>query len=217
MRYDCILYDFDGTLADSIPMILQSQIEAYEKVLGKCDRTYEDLLSYVGLPLIDTFSMHDDKTRDALLEAYTEINGRYLHADVIPLFEGVREELYKIKEMGVKQGIVSSKRKMSLEITLKAKKLEDVFDILVTKEDTKIHKPEAEPLLYTVRKLGVDLKKTMYVGDAIGDIRCAKNAGMDSVFVSWSAMPHKEILDLKPTYVINEMKELSCIISNTEL
>lgn len=215
--YDCVLYDFDGTLANSLPIIIKSQVEAYEKVLGRCDRSYEDLRSYVGLPLVDTFSMHDDETRDKLLEAYFESNFKYLYSDAIDLFDGVMDELQKLKDMGVKQGIVSSKRRVSLDVTLKAKGLEDFFDVLITKEDTTRHKPDPDPLFLAADRVGVDIKRTMYVGDAIGDIKSAINAGAASVFVNWSDMPHKEILDLRPTYVIDEMKELSCIIFNSEL
>lgn len=217
LKYKCVLYDFDGTLADSVPVIILNQRMAYEEVMGYCPRTDEDLKSYIGLPLTDTFAMHDEVTQKKLLESYQKINLDMLRKDMIPFFDGVEEELLKLKKMGVLQGIISAKRRVSLGITLENKGYSDFFDILVTKEDTEKHKPDPEPFYYSCRKLGLKPSEVIYVGDAKGDILGAQNAGIDSVFVEWSMMPKDGILDLKPTYVIKEMKELSCIITNCEL
>lgn len=217
LKYKCVLYDFDGTLADSVPLIILNQQMAYEEVMGHCPRTEDDLRSYIGLPLVDTFAMHDKDTAAKLLESYLRINLELLHKDMIPLFVGVEEELAKLKKMGVLQGIMSAKRRTSLDITLNLKGYSDFFDLLVTKEDTEKHKPDPEPYLYCAKKLGIKPSEMIYVGDAKGDILGAQNAGVDSVFVEWSRMPKEEILELKPTYVIKEMKELSCIISGSEL
>lgn len=217
LKYKCVLYDFDGTLADSVPVIILNQKMAYEEVMGYCPRTDEDLLSYVGLPLIDTFAIHEKEVCDKLLESYLRINLDLLHKNMIPLFPGVDEELRELKAMGAMQGILSAKRRESLDISLNNLGYADFFDLLVTKEDTKKHKPDPEPFFYCADKLGISPSEMIYVGDAKGDILGAKNAGVDSVFVEWSLMPHKEILDLEPTYIIKDMKELSCIISNTEL
>ena len=65
-KYDLVLYDLDGTLWDSIPLIMECYKKAYDVVLGGTDRSDDDLQSYIGRPLGDTFSMHDDETRDKL-------------------------------------------------------------------------------------------------------------------------------------------------------
>ncbi len=213
MKYEAILYDFDGTLADSVPWIMESFKAAYEVVLGRCERTDEDLKSYIGLPLIQTFEMHDDETRDKLFYEYLRQNEKFLRGNKIELFPGVIEELKKLKKAGVRQGIVTSKRAESLQISLDAMELNDFFEIVVTKESTKEHKPSGAPLIYAASKLKIDdLSSILYVGDAKGDIMCAKNAGCASCMVSWSEMPMDEIMKLQPDYLIKEMSELSCII-----
>ena len=215
--YDCVLYDFDGTLADSVPLIIKNQVMAYEKVIGRCDRTEEDLKSFIGRPLVDTFAMHDPDTAQRLLEAYLEINIKLLNDDSLELFDGVMEELRALKKAGIKQGIVSSKRRESLDISLRNKGLTDFFDVLITKEDTKEHKPDPEPIVKCSEILGIPVDRMMYVGDAKVDIECAKNTGCASVFVDWSLMDKDEILRLSPDYIIKEMRELSCIIFDGEL
>ena len=113
-KYDCILYDFDGTLADSVPLIIDSFQKTYKEVLGRCDRTYEDLLSYIGLPLMVSFERHDKETAKKLFDAYLRINYEALANGEIDLFDGVMDELQRLKDMGIKQGIVTSKRRKSI-------------------------------------------------------------------------------------------------------
>jgi pyrophosphatase PpaX len=127
MKHDLILYDLDGTIWDSVPVIMMTFKYAYEQVLGKCERTDEDLMSYIGKPLETTFSMHDEKTARALLEAYLEYNHKLLAEDAVPLFPGVYDDLKMLKETGVMQGVVTSKRKDSAMLTLELKGLESFF------------------------------------------------------------------------------------------
>ena len=68
-KYDLVLYDLDGTLWDSIPLIMECFRKAYDAVLGGTGRTDEDLMSYIGRPLGDTFAQHDDETKERLVNA----------------------------------------------------------------------------------------------------------------------------------------------------
>lgn len=198
--YDLILYDLDGTIWDSIPMIMDCFKLAYEDVLGKCERTDDDLKSFIGLPLADTFAMHDEKTAKALLDSYLSFNRKLLEDDVIPLFDGVRKELDRIKDLGIAQGVVTSKRFVSANVTLKLKDLDSFFDVYVFKEDTNRHKPEPDPLLYAASSLGItDMHRVIYIGDALPDACCAKNAGCDFALVEWSQMDKDAIMEAAPS------------------
>ncbi len=217
-KYDAIFYDFDGTLADSVPVIMECFKLAYNDVLGRCDRTDADLLSYIGKPLIETFQMHDEETSKALFDSYIRHNEKALVNNELPLFEGVREELEKIQALGIYQGIVTSKRKKSLMTSIEVLHLEKNFDSFIHKELTEGHKPGPEPLLYAMEKAGLtDSSRVLYVGDAAPDILCAQAASCDSVLVGWTRMPKEELIKLDPTYVIEDISELSCIIGLHEL
>lgn len=198
-KYDLILYDLDGTVWDSIPLILKCFKLAYVDVFGRCDRTDEDLKSYIGRPLGDTFAMHDTATAEALLESYLSHNCVLLENDEIPLFDGVLAQLYKIKELGLPQGFVTSKRTVSAQTTLRLKGLDDFFDICVFKEDTDKHKPDPEPLITAANKAGIhDMRRVIYIGDALPDALCAKNAGADFALVEWSQMDKDGIIAAAP-------------------
>lgn len=216
--FDLVLYDFDGTLVDSVPVILSSFKAAYVKVFGRCERTDEDLRSFIGLPLGETFKSHDPETADRLLKAYLEDNEKKLVSGELKFFPGIWEMLNEIKKAGVKQGVVSSKRRHSAGITMDNLGILDFFDVCIFKEDTVKHKPEGEPISEAARRMGVfEMNRVLYVGDAAGDIQCANNAEAKSAFVGWSLMDKNEIMAFSPTFCPNTPKALSCIILKREL
>ncbi len=209
--FDLILYDLDGTVWDSIPLIMDCFKHAYIEVFGECTRTDEDLMSYIGRPLPDTFAMHDEETQQKLLDSYLTYNHMLLDQDVIPMFPGVTDDLKYIKQTGMKQGVVTSKRHRAADVTLKFKGLFDFFDVCICKEDTEKHKPDGEPLIIAAGKLGIeDMSRVIYVGDALPDALCAKNAGAKFALVSWSKMDKDDILRQSPagSKVISNLREL---------
>ena len=208
---DLILYDLDGTVWDSIPLIMDCFKHAYIDVFGECTRTDEDLMSYIGRPLQDTFAMHDEQTKQKLLDSYLVYNHMLLDQDAIPMFPGVIDDLKLIKKAGMKQGVVTSKRHRAADVTLKFKGLFDFFDVYICKEDTDKHKPDGEPLTVAARKAGItDMSRVIYVGDALPDALCAKNAGAKFALVEWSRMDKDDILRQSPegSVIISSLKEL---------
>lgn len=199
-KYGLILYDLDGTIWDSIPLIMKCFKLAYLDVFGRCDRSDEDLKSYIGRPLPDTFAMHDPKTSEALLKAYFTHNGALLENDEIPLFDGVISEMHKIRDLGIPQGFVTSKRTVSAGITLRLKGLDNFFDIGICKEDTESHKPNPDPIITAAKAVNItDMSRVIYIGDALVDALCAKNAGTDFALVEWSQMDKEKIIAAAPS------------------
>ncbi len=199
-KYGLILYDLDGTVWDSIPLIMKCFRLAYLDVLGRCDRSDEDLKSYIGRPLPDTFAMHDPKTSEALLKAYLAHNSVLLENDEIPLFDGVISELHKIRDLGIPQGFVTSKRTVSAGTTLRLKGLDNFFDVGICKEDTESHKPNPDPIITAAKAVNItDMSRVIYIGDALVDALCAKNAGIDFALVEWSQMDKEKIIAAAPS------------------
>ena len=217
-KYDLVLYDLDGTLQDSVPLIMESFKEAYKNVLGECTRTDEDILSFIGKPLTDTFWMHDEETAGRLVNAYLEYNCARMRENVVPVFPGVYDFLSEIQAMGIRQGIVTSKLKSSAMITIELLELEQYFDILLFREDTERAKPHGDPLIEAARRMGIsDMSRVLYVGDAVPDGLSARDAGCDFALVGWTKMPKEGFESLGPDYIIDIPGRLSCIIRGSEL
>ena len=212
-KYDLVLYDLDGTLWDSVPLIMECFKEAYKDVLGGTDRSDEDLMSYIGRPLGDTFAMHDEGTKERLVNAYLEHNCARLKENAVPIFPGVYDFLSKIRSMGIKQGIVTSKRESSAMITIDLLELGGYFDTMVFREATVRAKPHGDPLAEAARRIGItDMSRVLYVGDAVPDLLSARDCGADFALVGWTKMPMDELKALNPDYIVDFPKGLPCII-----
>ena len=209
-KYDAVLYDLDGTLTDSVPLILKSFHMCYMEVLGEVPRSDENLTSYIGKPLMEIFTdYHDEKTSKALFDAYLRVNEVMLANDELDLFDGVMDSLLKLHESGVRQGIVTSKRSNSAMITLNLKGLTKIFEQITVLEDTAKHKPDPEPLIYSAERLGItDMKRIIYVGDAVVDYECALNAGTDFALVDWTKMNRDDFTRLGTPRIITSLDEL---------
>ena len=216
MKYDVVLYDFDGTLLDTVPVIMESFRIAFLEVTGhEEDKDY--LLSTIGLPLAKAFAHYEPDVQKALTESYTLANRRLIKT-AVRSFEGVEEGLSALKRMGVRQGVVTSKQREPAIISMRQFGLDVYFDTIVTREDTSVHKPNPEPLFLGMKNLGIeDVSRVLYVGDSVHDLRCATNAGMDSAAVNWTYMPKEDLAAEKPKYWLERLTDLSCILSDTEL
>ncbi len=216
MRYDVILYDFDGTLADTVPMIVKSFRIAYREVLGR-EEDEAFLLSTIGLPLQEAFRRETPDAAEKLLIAYKAANAALLETEV-KIFDGITDGLSILRDMGVRQAVVTSKRREPALFTMKQFALEPYFELLIAREDTDSHKPNPEPIFAAAERLGQkDLSRVLYVGDSVHDLRCANNAGVDAAAVEWTYMPREELVAEKPKYWLSRLSDLSCILSDTEL
>lgn len=216
MRYDAVLYDFDGTLADTVPMILESFRYAFLEVTGK-EEDRDFLLSTIGLPLMTAFSHYEPDIQKKLHDAYQQANSRLLETEVRE-FDGIGEGLAGVHALGVRQGVVTSKRRDTVLFTVRQFSMESYFETFVTREDTTVHKPQPEPIFLAMRKMGLsDPSRILYVGDSVHDLRCANNAGADAAAVSWTYMPKEELAAEKPKYWLSRLTDLPCILENAEL
>lgn len=216
LKYDAILYDFDGTLVDTIPLIIKCFHIAFEEVLGE-RKDEKEILATIGLPLWTAFRDYDEDTQKKLHDAYLRANEIYLPTDV-RIFPGIREGLEAVAQTGVRQGVVTSKRREPAIFTMEQFGLEKYFSVVVSREDTIEHKPAPAPLYLAAEQLGLeDMTRILFVGDSVHDLICAENAGVDSAAVDWTYMPKDQLRSLSPKYWVDNLSELSCILSGREL
>ncbi len=200
------LFDFDGTLVDTTEMIYQSMRHATTSVLGRDDFTREQLLANVGQPLPRQMQLMDAERAELLLEAY-RAHHEENHDALIAEFPGIAEALQRLRAAGVKVAVVTSKRRRSVEMALKAlPSLDLVVDRFVTLEDTTEHKPHPEPLLKGLELVGnVPKDEAVYVGDSPFDVQAAKAAGLRSVAVSWGAFSEDTLRQADPDYLVPDI------------
>ena len=208
VRYPVVLFDLDGTLIDSGPIILASMQHAVRTVLDR-EIAYEELAETVGgQGLVAQMRALDPERVDELVEVYREHNDP-LH-DTLEAFEELLAVLPRLKAEGRKLGIVTAKRHRTVALALdRFPELAEQFEVVVAHEDTKLHKPDAEPVLAAVERLGAEPSQAAYVGDSPFDIQAAKAAGAFAVAVGWGGIHSDErLLAEQPDAFVRSPEEL---------
>jgi pyrophosphatase PpaX len=208
MRFPVVLFDLDGTLIDSGPIILASMRHASVTVLGR--EPDEDLVrAAIGGPgLIAQMRDLDPDRVDELVDAYRAHN-EPLHAE-LEAFPGVLDLLPVLRDEGRTLGIVTAKRLRTVDLALdRFPVLRETMVVVIGAEDTERHKPEPDPLLEAARRLDVDPADVAYIGDSPFDIRSAKAAGMFSVAVGWGGIhPDDRLAREEPHALVHTAEEL---------
>ncbi len=199
------LFDFDGTLVDTTDLIYQSMRHATGEVLGR-EISRDVLMANVGQPLPRQMELLSAEHAEALLDSY-RLHNEENHDALIKEFPGVEESLARLKAAGVRVGVVTSKRRFSVDMALKNfPGLGGVVDQWVTMEDTTEHKPRPEPLLKGLELLGnVPREQAAYVGDSPFDVAAAKAAGVESVAVSWGAFSEDALRAAEPDHLVPDL------------
>jgi pyrophosphatase PpaX len=208
VRFRVVLFDLDGTLIDSGPIILASMQHAVRTVLER-DIAYEELAATVGgQGLVAQMQELDPGRVEELVEVYREHNDP-LH-ETLEAFEGMIEVLPRLRSEGRKLGIVTAKRHRTVALAFdRFPWLGEQFDVVIGYEDTDRHKPDPDPVLAAVEQLGVEPSRAAYVGDSPFDIQAAKAAGAFAVGVSWGGIhPDERLLAEEPDAFVHSPEEL---------
>lgn len=199
------LFDYDGTLVDSVALILDSFRYATHEVLGGAPPD-PVLMAGVGTPLLDQMRALDPGRADDLLAVYREHNARR-HADLLRPYPGVDAMLAGLRGRGCAVGIVTSKTREVLELGLHHVPLGG-FDVVVACEDTDRHKPDPAPLVHALGLLGAAAGSAVYVGDAPYDIRAGRDAGVVTAAALWGgAFPAAVLRAEHPDRELNRPEE----------
>ncbi len=212
MRFRIVLFDLDGTLIDSGPIILASMQHAVRTVLGR--EIPPDALGVTigGQGIVAQMRAIDKEHAAALLAAYKEHNDG-LHGQ-LEAFDELLALLPGFKADGRKLGIVTAKRHSSVGLAFdRFPALSSSFDVVIAHEDTDRHKPDPEPVLLAVERLDGTPSEAVYVGDSPFDIGAAKAAGVFAVAVGWGGIhPDQRLLAEKPDAFVRSPEELVRVI-----
>ena len=186
-KISTILFDFDGTLMDTNEVIVQSWQYAFRQIKGvEGDRA--EIVKTFGEPIMVTLEKFFGGTEEDLKEfvrIYREYQTNVFEEEIV-LFPGVYDMLHRLKELGYRMAVVTSRLGESTREGLRKFGIIDLFDVVITADDTSAHKPDPEPANIALAKLGVSPEEAVMVGDTRMDMGCAKNAGVKSVLVGWS-------------------------------
>jgi pyrophosphatase PpaX len=207
MRFETVLFDLDGTVVDSGGIILASMRHATQEVLGR-DYSDEELMQAVGGPGLEAqMSALAPDHVEQLVDVYRAHN-EPLH-DELEACAGMEDVLVRLHKEGRRLGVVTAKRRSTVELAFARVPLGHLFETIVGGDETERHKPDPEPLLLGAKRLGADPAASAYVGDSPFDVRAAKAAGMFAVAVTWGRIHDRERLEAEqPDAIVDDAEEL---------
>jgi phosphoglycolate phosphatase len=210
MKYDLIVFDWDGTLYDSAAHIVTG-VQESAKAMGLSIPTDKESRSVIGLSfnvaLARLFPDLDDKKFEAFTTFYREWHaGDSGHARPV-LFQGATDVLESLKANQYLTAVATGKGRKGLDADLEDFKVRHLFDATRCGDEGE-SKPHPEMLHIIMDELEVDPAKTLMIGDTEFDMALANNAGTDALAVSYGVHDEVDLLKHKPKHVIHDVKEL---------
>jgi len=209
MRFPVVLFDLDGTVVDSGAIILASMRHATRTVLGR-DISDEELMAAVGGPGLEhQMRAFGPERVEELIRVYREHN-EPLH-DELRVCLGMDDVLVALKEQGRKLGIVSAKRRRTVELAFAHVAVGHLFDVVVGGDEHEKQKPEPDLLLLALERLRAEPASAAYVGDSPFAMQAARAAGMYAVGVGWGGIHGRDALT-EADVVIDKPEELLALL-----
>lgn len=212
-RWEAVLFDLDGTLADTVELILRCYRHTMRTHLGQSPPD-EAWLRTMGTPLTEQFKefarSHDEAL--AMLETYVTYQ-RSVHDDYVRPYPGVVEVAEGLASDGVPMAVVTSKRREMAVRTVERCGLRDCFEVLVCADDVDRPKPHPDPVLMALRELGSpDPGRVVFVGDSPFDLRAGREAAVRTAAALWGPFSREALGAEEPDFVLASVGELPALV-----
>ena len=207
--WSAILFDLDGTVADTVDMILACYRHTMQVHLGEAPPD-ERWLTGMGTPLVKQLRgfARSQEEGEAMLETYQTYQ-RSVHHSMVTPFPGIPAVLEEMTERGIPLAIVTSKRREMALWTLDVCGQRQRFPTVVTADDITKGKPDPEPVLLALEWLGIaPSPRVLFVGDSVHDVRAGQEAGVRTAAVTWGPFAADELQVVGPDFLVGEPGDL---------
>ncbi|MGE0130841.1 MAG: HAD-IA family hydrolase [Blastocatellales bacterium] len=229
-KINLLLFDFDGTLVNTTPLILRSFSATWERVFGfvyddsQYIKTFGMLLPRAMRLLTEQAIAEERVARpddlagfltakaEELVLVYRTFNLQW-HDEMIEPVDGIEETLGELRSRGFRLGVVSSKMRAGVRRGLGIYQMAGMFDVIIAGDDCENHKPHPEPLLRAIEAMNASHDEAIYIGDSVHDIIAGRAAMMKTAAAIWGPFPRRELEELQPDYALDHPKDLLTIFN----
>jgi pyrophosphatase PpaX len=211
-----LLFDLDGTLADSVALIVGAYRHAFAAHMSG-EPNDEQWISGMGTPLMGQIRklVGDDALVDPFLATYREFQ-QLNHDRLLREFEGVRETLEFLHDRGHPTAVVTSKANEGARRAVRLLQLEPYLDELVGLDSCERHKPDPEPVLLALELLGYSPAEAIFLGDSPHDIRAGNAAGVTTIAALWGPFSRSTLEAASPRFLLGHIRELPSLVATLE-
>jgi pyrophosphatase PpaX len=203
-----VLFDLDGTLIDSIGLIVAAMHHAFAGFDGTVPAD-SDWMAGIGTPLYKQLALYARSAEelDMLRERYRAYQVIH-HDNVIKEFPGTTAVLEDLFERGLAMGVVTSKNDQLARRGLELTGLAKFLPVVIGADSVTKHKPEPEPVLLALERLGVRADEALMMGDSPHDISSGNAAGVKTIGALWGPFTREQIAVARPNYWLSDIREL---------
>ncbi|MFW5440017.1 MAG: HAD family hydrolase [Methylophilaceae bacterium] len=208
-NFDLIVWDWDGTLADSTGMIALAIVKAAEQV-GLPKLELHAARNVIGLGLRESIeALFGDISVEKAQAFATQYRENYFAGEKeIPLFEGAQELIIELSRRGYKQAVATGKGRRGLNLALEHSGVANSFQETRTVDEC-FSKPHPQMLDALMDALVATPERTLMIGDSTYDLQMAQNAGVQSLGVTFGAHASEKLLAFNPKGLFNAFGDLS--------
>ena len=219
--YKCCIFDLDGTLVNSIYAIQKSVNETL-KLYNLGPISVEDTKEYVGDGYKKLMERALRACGDEKLTHYEESLGEYsrIFKDCclyrVEAYPGIRELIDFLKAHGIKCAVLSNKPHDRAVDNVEGVFQKGYFDLVYGERESEgiRRKPQPDGVLAILKELGIKKEDCLYFGDTNTDMETGRNAGVDTVGVTWGFRPRKELEDYEPRLVADDTAQVIAYIKD---
>ncbi|XPF95348.1 HAD-IA family hydrolase [Colwellia sp. RE-S-Sl-9] len=212
-NYKLVIFDWDGTLMDSVGKIVLS-MQAAARVLNLTPATFEQGKSIIGLSLSKGI---EQLFPQASIELQNKIEKEYKHQYLevnntpTPLFDNALELLTSLKESNILLAVATGKARPGLERVLNMTETEHLFNATRSASDCR-SKPDPEMITSLLTELSIDACDAVMIGDTSFDMEMAKHANVDRIGVSFGAHTIDVLNQFEPKAIVHSLDELEKLL-----
>lgn len=210
--YQTILFDLDGTLIDSVDLIVDSYLHTIA-VHGLPAVTRQEILAGMGRPLRSIFGAwtSDPATMERWIATYREYNLDN-HDSRVTAYPGVVDMVRQIRAAGYRTALVTSKNRYGAERGLSLVGLMESIELIVGADDVTHPKPHAEPVEQALARLGMPTAGCLFVGDSHHDVYSGRAAGVETVGVTWGPFDRTHLEESAPDFYCSAPADLLALL-----
>ena len=212
--YKLAIFDFDGTLVDSTPGIVDVMKIVIDEYKFE-PKMLDEWSLLVGVPLPKQMEIIlPDRDADFHLEVANRYRAIYdtMAVEICPPFADMMPMLETLQSEGVTITIATSKRRNLVEVVLDHHKITDMFKMVVGAQDVTNHKTHPESVHQTIQKLGIPIAETVVIGDSVFDLDMARNAGADAIGVTTGIHTREMLAKSEPRHIVGNLDEVGKLI-----